>query len=112
MGFRGGFGRGLGYGRGLSYGRGYGLGYGRGYGLGYGYYSDPSRCARFPWLPRWWWSNPGYYETYPTDTITRASIPYPPTNERAYLETQMKYMEQELTAIKTRLDELKTQETV
>ena len=109
MGFRGGYGRGMGYGRGFGYGRGYGVGYGRG--LGYGYSADPSRCARFPWLPRWWWSNPNYYGTYPTDTITRASISYPPTDERVYLENQMKYMEQELTAIKQRLDELKTKET-
>ena len=104
MGFRGGFGRGFGYGR--------GLGYGRGYGLGYGYYGDPSRCVRFPWLPRWWRSNPNYYGTYPRGTIVRASVPYPPADEREYLENQMKYMEQELTAIKTRLNELKPQETV
>jgi hypothetical protein len=103
MGFR------VGYGRGLGYGRGYGLGYGRGIGWRYSYYGlDLSRCVRFPWLPRWWWSNPSYARTYPTTTINRAAVPYPATDERAYLEDQMKYMEQELTAIKKRLDELKT----
>ena len=117
MGFRRGYGigygRGFGFGRG--FGRGYGLGYGRGYGWGYGYNVDPSKCARFPWLPRWWWSNPSYAGTYPAPTTTGVAAPaspyYPVPDERAYLEDQMKYMEQELAAIKNRLDEMKAQET-
>ena len=48
------------------YGRGYGLGYGSGYGRPYGYrYSSPYSCARFPWLPRWWWANPSYQYNWP-----------------------------------------------
>lgn len=109
MGFRGGY---RGYGRG--FGRGFGLGYGRGYGRGY--YGDPYRCARFPWLPRWWWANPSYTGTYTSpstgDTTTVPSTPYAVPDERAYLEDQMNYLEQELAAIRKRLEELKSQETV
>jgi len=117
MGFRGGYGTyGLGYGRGYGFGRGYGLGYGRGYGWRYSYI-DPYRCARFSWLPRWWWTKPSYAGTYPippiaVDTASAPTVPYVPIpDERAYLEDQMRYMEQELAAIKKRLEELKTQET-
>ena len=45
-------------------------GFGRGWwrwGFGYPYY-NPWVCARFPWLPRWWWANPAYaygYAAYP-----------------------------------------------
>ncbi len=64
-----GYGRGMGYGRGYGYyGAGYGRGYGTGYGRGYSY-TSPYNCARFPWLPRWWWSDPKY----------GSSMPYPPT---------------------------------
>jgi len=49
-------------GRLYGYGRGYGLGYGRPYGYGD---SSPYTCARFPWLPRWWWANPSYQYTGP-----------------------------------------------
>lgn len=106
MGYRGGYGRGFGF------GRGYGLGFGRCSGGGYNYYVDPSRCARFPWLQRWWWSNPSYYGTYPTDMINRAAVPYiPQANEREYLEDQMKYMENELATIKKRLGELRVKQT-
>ena len=46
----------------------YGGGFGRGFGRWGG---NPYVCARFPWLPRWWWANPaytygfGYRYTYP-----------------------------------------------
>ena len=112
MGFRRGYG--IGYGRGFGLGRGYGLGYGRGVGWRYSYNLDPSRCAKFPWLPRWWWTNPSYSGTYPvpTTTIAAPATPYiSEPDERAYLENQMKFMEQELAAINKRLDELKTRET-
>lgn len=46
----------------------YGYGRGRGYGRGYSY-TSPYTCARFPWLPRWWWADPNY----------QSSWPYPPT---------------------------------
>ena len=109
MGFRRGYG--IGYGRGFGFGRGYG----RGYGGRYSYNADPSRCGRFPWLPRWWLSNPSYAVTYPVATTTGVAAPVTPyapmPDERAYLEGQMKYMEQELAAINKRLDEMKAQET-
>ena len=112
MGFRGGYGGG--YGRGFGFGRGYGLGYGRGFGGRY-YYGDPTRCARFPWLPRWWWANPSYsgtYSTVPSSTLMGPVSPYLPVpEEKAYLEEQIKYLEQELTAIRNRYNELKSAET-
>ena len=108
MGYRRGYGRGLGFG----FGRGYGLGYGKGLGWGYKYYMDPSRCARFPWMPRWWWSNPSYEGTYPVGVVSPAAVPYtPPVEEKEYLEDQMKYIERELATIKNRLDELRAEQT-
>jgi len=48
------------------------FGFGRGFGRGWWWGANPYVCARFPWLPRWWWANPAYaygfaypYMTYP-----------------------------------------------
>jgi hypothetical protein len=88
------------------YGRGYGLGYGRMYAAG-----DPSKCARFPWLPRWWWTNPDYQGVVPAPAAGDIpAVPTPP-DERTYLQSQMKYMEQELESVRKRLDELRPEET-
>jgi len=36
-----------------------------GFGRGFGWWSgNPYMCARFPWLPRWWWANPAYTYGY------------------------------------------------
>jgi len=94
---RGGFGNG--YGRG--YGPGYGRGYETGYGRGYTAYGDPTKCARFPDRPRWWWTTP-VYEGAPVPPVPTAG------SERDYLEGSMKGLEQELTDIKKRLAELST----
>ncbi len=32
------------------------FGWGRGFGRGFGWGGNPYVCARFPWLPRWWWT--------------------------------------------------------
>jgi hypothetical protein len=92
---------------------GYGRGYGRGYGLGYGYTGDPTRCARFPWLQRWWWANPDYQGTMPVppaDPSAAAPTFAPALDERGYLQEQTKYLEQELEAIRKRLEELSSEE--
>ncbi|MCW4051141.1 MAG: DUF5320 domain-containing protein [Candidatus Bathyarchaeota archaeon] len=74
-------------------------------GRGRGFWgADPSKCARFPWLPRWWWTNPDY-----------ASASVPPIapgyeDERKFLADQIKYLEQELSGTKKRLDELASQQ--
>jgi hypothetical protein len=77
-------------------------GYGRGYGMGYR--ADPAVCARFPWLPRWWWANPDY----------EGQIPFPqaPTSEQEknFLEDQVKYLKQELSEINKRLEELSSKQ--
>jgi len=93
---------------------GYGRGYGRGYGLGYGYTGDPAKCARFPWLPRWWWANPDYQGTMPAppaDPSAAAPAYAPAPDERSFLQDQTKYLEQELAAIRKRLEELRSEET-
>ena len=79
---------------------GWNYGYGRGYGRGYGYGftgADPTRCSRFPWLSRWWWSNP--------DTVA------PTGSEKVFLEGQVNALTQELEDLKKRLDELPKEET-
>jgi hypothetical protein len=111
MGYRRGFfgrGYGFGYGRGFGrgYGRGLGWGYGLGYGRGYGYSGDPTRCARFPWLQRWWWANPDNQGTYPYPTAPTGD------SERGYLEEQMKMLESDLVNIKKRLAEIAEEKTV
>jgi len=93
-------------GRVYGYGRGYGLGYGR----GYGYTGDPTKCARFPWLPRWWWSNPDYQGAVPVPPADVSAMG-PVPDERVYLQDQTKYLEQELEALRKRLEELGSEET-
>ena len=97
-------------GRVYGYGRGYGLGYGLGYGRGYGYTGDPTKCARFPWLPRWWWSNPDYQGAVPVPPADVSAMG-PVPDERVYLQDQTKYLEQELAALRKRLEELGSEET-
>jgi len=84
---------------------------GRGYGMGYNT-GDPTRCARFPWLHRWWWANPDYQGTAPPAPYGAPAAP--PTasveQERDFLSQQMKYLEEELEAIRGRLEELRSEE--
>ena len=98
------YGRGFGYGPGYGRGLGYGRGYGRGYGIGYGYTGDPSKCVKFPWMPRWWWANPDYAGELPTPIAATAE------NERQFLNTYVKGLEDELASMKKRLEELKSSE--
>jgi hypothetical protein len=68
-----------------------------GYGAGRGYAADPAQCARFPWLPRWWWANP-------ENQRTPQSPPVPSSGgERELLESQISYLERELEEIRKRL---------
>ena len=98
------YGRGYGPGYGRGYGPRFGRGYGPGYGRGYAYYGDPSKCARFPDLPRWWWANPEYQGTTPVPPVPSAG------SEKEYLEGSLKLLEQELVEIKKRLSELGTED--
>jgi len=45
-----------------------------GFGRGFGWWGNPWVCARFPWLPRWWWAYPGIYG-YPYATYPQYSRP-------------------------------------
>ncbi|PUA34082.1 MAG: hypothetical protein B9J98_01495 [Candidatus Terraquivivens tikiterensis] len=41
------------------------FGFGRGFGWLWSYLYNPWVCARFPWLPRWWWAYPLYGYAWP-----------------------------------------------
>ena len=68
--------------------------------------TNPQACARFPGLPRWWWTDPTY---------GRQPLATSPQDEIAALEEAKKElgkekanMEQEINSIETQLTELKT----
>ena len=62
--------------------------------------TDPTRCARFPWLQRWWWANPEAGEA-----------PLVLASEKEFLEAQLSYLNRELEQINKRLEEIKIPET-
>ncbi len=86
----------------------------------YGWPAYGGRCFRFPWLPRWWWT--GMYGPIDPYTPHWPSTQYNPPgyagawpspfgalskeDERAALEQHMKSLEDELSRVKQRLDEL------
>lgn len=85
-------------GRIYGFGRGF-YGYGGPYGYGsyspYGYrYDSPYSCARFPWLPRWWWANPSY----------SGSFPYPPPADPS---AELGRLEAEKAALMRGIEELR-----
>jgi hypothetical protein len=45
-----------------------------GFGRGLGWRWNPWACARFPWLPRWWWA---YTSIYGYPYATYPQYPYP-----------------------------------
>ncbi len=58
---------------------------------------------------RWWWARSPY-----AAPPYAAAVPYPtaaPLDEKAFLENQVMYLEQQLTAIRDRLAEIGTQTT-
>ena len=59
-------------------------------------------CQRFPWLPRWWWSDPDYQGVYPPKALT-------PENERQLIEEQITAAENHIKALRTHLDSLKVE---
>jgi hypothetical protein len=78
-------GRGAGYGRGYGYGAGYGAGYGRGMGQGMG-----------------WGYGPGWRRGY----AYAPPAPIGPELEKQELEREASFIEEELKAIRKRLDDL------
>ncbi|MGQ9723406.1 MAG: hypothetical protein ACUVXA_19040 [Candidatus Jordarchaeum sp.] len=55
------------------------FGFGRGFGRGWWWGANPYVCARFPWLPRWWWAYPQYGYGFPYasyDVGYRYGLPY------------------------------------
>ena len=74
-------------------------------GRGFGYWgSDPTKCAKFPWLPRWWWANPDP-ESIPDGSVMPI-VPPTQSSEKEFLETQLKYMSEEIEQIRKRLEEI------
>jgi len=62
-------------------------GFGRGWGLRWGGYPyNPWVCARFPWLPRWWWAYPGYYTPW-----AYGGYPWAPRRPYGYYPTPYPY---------------------
>ena len=85
-----------------------------GYDRDSGYTVDPTRCARFPELPRWWWANPDFNPQAPnTDTANVAPV-YPPAanpeQEKALLQQELDMINKEMEAIRNRLQELNKEE--
>ena len=84
----------FGYGRGLGY-YGRGLGY---YGRGYGY-TSPYSCARFPWLPRWWWADPNYQSSWPSPPATD------PQAELGRLQAEKEALARDIEEMKRHVEE-------
>ena len=79
--------------------------YGGGRGRGFAG-TDPTKCARFPWMPRWWWANPDI------ENPTVPQIPQAvPESEKEFLETQLGYLAKEIEQIRSRLEEINKTET-
>jgi len=73
-------------------------------GRGRGYRgTDPTKCARFPWLQRWWWTDP--------EKTSEGTLPAAPSSEKEFLETQLDYLAKEMEQVKSRIEELGTIET-
>jgi len=75
-----------------------------GWQYGSGYAGNPAKCAKFPWLQRWWWTNPGYGETYPVPPELSGE------QEQKFLEEHKKGLEQELAEVRKRLEEIEIKE--
>jgi len=77
------------------WGRGWRGGWGPGWGYGWG------RCFRFPWLPRWWWADPEYWQQF--------GVPQPtPKEEKEMLNEELKALREEMKVIEERIKELET----
>jgi hypothetical protein len=75
--------------------------YGRG---GRGFWGkDPTHCAKFPWLPKWWWANPDQDAPFPHDSL--------PETEKEFLENQISYLKNELDLINKRLEKIRRTES-
>ena len=81
------------------YSRGFWFGWGRGFGNPYPF------CRWFPWLPRWWWT--GAYGPITPYMLPPAYMSLPKEHEIAFLEEQERLMEEMLSQIKERLEELR-----
>ena len=74
-------------------------------GWGGGY--NPWRCARFPWLPRWWWAQGSIQNNVPT-TPYNIPAPFTPTTsqESQMLKSEASALKQEITALNEQLKEI------
>jgi len=112
------------------------FGWGRGFGRGFGWRGNPYVCARFPWLPRWWWTGmygpitpfttapgtsytPYYappYSTYGTPTAAMPSMMYPyamspysigAETPQIPKEQEKQMLESQAAALQQQLDQIK-----
>jgi len=63
------------------------------------------RCRWFPWLPRWWWM--GIYGPLTPHISLPAYARLPKEQELVILEGQRKILEEALSQINKRMEELK-----
>lgn len=92
-----------GFGRGF-YGSGGPYGYGSYSPYGYRYY-NPYSCARFPWLPRWWWANPSYSNYFPYPP------PVDPSSELERLEAEKEALMKDIENLKKHIEDGTTPST-
>jgi hypothetical protein len=85
---------------------------GRVYGGGRGYgrwWSGNSRvCARYPWLPRWWWTDSKYNYQPSIATPTPQEEITALEESRSVLGEEKTSIEQEINDVEEKLKELKT----
>ena len=75
--------------------------------------ANPLTCARFPWLPRWWWADPTYkYEPQtpkPQDEIVALEACVKELSEdKISIEKEINDVEEQLKQLKSKLDSEKT----
>jgi len=63
------------------------------------------RCWWFPWLPRWWWT--GIYGPITPYILPPTYVGLPKEQEIALLEEQKRLLEETLSRINKRLEELR-----
>jgi len=66
------------------------------------------RCGWFPWLPRWWWT--GRYWPLTPYMFLPAYVGLPKEQEIAILEEQRRFLEEMLSQINKRLEELRREQ--
>lgn len=79
------------------------------YGTGYRHRRrgvDPQVCAIYPWLPKWWWTDPTYQ--HPSLTPTSQDELAALEESKKALDEEKANIDQEISDIETKVKELKS----